>query len=124
MRAASFSQYLSLIVASATIFAAAPIHAGEVTSIHERLVAARSQDDFAQIYRGIERESGGDTTRIVKSLRDRGFSCSTGTGYIRANCAYAYCGDRSLILLFRRELMNIGVYITEHDVSTAVVSQP
>src|SRR5262245_51736112 len=56
-------RYLSIIIASAVI-CSAPANADEFASIRERLVAARSQDDWARIYQGIERNFYGNATKI------------------------------------------------------------
>lgn len=113
---------VAAIFSTLHLLTASPVSADELSPIRERLVAARTQDDFARIYESIEHKFNGDTRKIVQYLRDVGFSCQYGKVLFKAKCVFAYCGDRKLFMpTLRRELMSIGVNITEGGTSTGVV---
>ena len=100
------------------------VSAGDLDDVKQRLLAARKHNEMDRIYRDITRELKGDVRKTVGFLRNNGFSCWTNNGYFKARCVLAYCGDRSAFIGFRKELMTIGVTITERGVNTSVVHQP
>lgn len=57
------------VVVATTLTAAANVHASERGNVRERLLAARTQEDFAKLYEGISRKFGGDANRIVEFLK-------------------------------------------------------
>lgn len=66
------------VVAAMTLTAAANVHANELGNVRGRLLAARTQEDFAKLYESISRRSGGDANRIVEFHKNNGFSCQMG----------------------------------------------
>ncbi|MCO5964805.1 hypothetical protein [Sinorhizobium meliloti] len=105
------------VVVATTLTAAANVHASELGNVRERLLAARTQEDFAKLYEGISRKFGGDANRIVEFLKSNGFTCQMGKTLFKAQCVFAYCGDRRLFppTLLQRELMTINVTIERND---------
>jgi hypothetical protein len=98
-----------------SLIIAARLHAAEPDNIKERLLAARKQSDFARVYEGIDRKFNGDTTKIVEYLRSVGFTCQYGTVLFKAQCVFAYCGDRPLFPQFlQRELMTLNATIEKN----------
>lgn len=96
--------------------------AGENKEIKQSLLAARTQEDMVRIYREIDVKFGGDKDKIIESLRENGFSCKLGSGFVKANCVFAYCGD-AITLQKGRELMSISVVMTEKWVNNSVIHQ-
>ncbi|MDX0507593.1 hypothetical protein GOE04_02425 [Sinorhizobium medicae] len=103
------------VVSAVMLTAAANVHASELS--RERLLAVRTQEEFATLYKIISRKVGDDANRIVESLEKNGFSCRMGKTLFKAQCVFAYCGDRRLFLptLPQRELMTINVTIERND---------
>jgi len=112
-----------LLATISVIFLTMPTEADELAVYRQRLLAVRTHDEVEQVYNEIDRRFNGDTDKIINYLEIIGFSCLKSSGYLKARCVFAHCGDREVLLLFKRQLVTIEMWIREQRVITSVINQ-